>query len=319
MTFSRALSCGVFLLVAAALVAPTYAQWGALQRGDAVKRDAARRGAAQRGAAQRGAGQRPGPQAPPPEMFSATGTVEGVRRGQIKLKSTTDQLWIVNVGKATEVTVKGEADPEVLAARMWVRATMALDRKGRAKQPIAAMTIISRREDTVIGAFPVQTAGGFDAPAPDPAAASDPNATTDYDVVGMLTAAKKGKYTVKTRAGNQVVDIEFELAEDAKVDVNVDDYSLAKTGDEISVSGTILRQAQGQVKPGEITGIGNARTISIQLKEKIAPPSKGKRAKKKVPPRTSRRGRAGKSPDGESEKSEKSEGGRSDKEPEKDE
>ena len=239
-----------------------------------------------------GAARKPAVKAPQPERFSAKGTVEGVIRGKIKLKSTTDQIWIVNVGKGTEVAVKGEAAPETLSPRMWIRATMALDRRGRSKEPLTALTVISRREDTVVGVFPVQTAVGFDAPAPDPQAAKDPNATTDYDVVGVLSGMKKGKYTVKTQAGNQMVTIEFELAEDAKIDVNVDDYSLAKLGDEISVSGTVVKQAPGPVKPGEITGLGNATSVEIQLQEKIAPAKgKAKRVRKPSSSRTTQRGK----------------------------
>lgn len=265
---SRAIRLGMVLMAAGLAVCPASAQWGAGPRGPA--------------------GKHPGVQTPPPERFSASGTIEGVIRGKIKLKSTTGQTWIVNVGKGTEVVVKGEAAPEVLTPRTWIRATMAIDRKGRTKEPISALTVISQKEDTVVGVFPVQQPGGFDAPQPQPQAA-DPLATTDYDVVGMLSAMKKGKYVLKTQAGGQVVDIEFELTEDAAIELNVEDYSLAKMGDEITVAGTILQQAQGEVKPGEVTGIGDAATVTIQLKEKIAPAQKGKRTRKPAPPKASGR------------------------------
>lgn len=273
MTISRTVRMGLFVFVIGVLAAPASAQFGVQGRGP-------------------GGRKQPGVKAPPPERFSASGTVEGVIRGKIKIKSKTDQVWIVNLTKGTEVVVKGEADPETLARNMWIRATMGIDRKGRTHKPVEALTVISRREDTVIGVFPVQAAAGFDEPAPDPKAQQDPNATTDYDVVGMLTGMKKGKYTVKTLAANKQVDIEFEMAEDAKVDVSVDDYSLAKPGDEITVSGTIVRQAPGPVKPGEITGIGNATAVEIQLKEKIASQTKkGKRVRKPASRRTSGRAR----------------------------
>ena len=287
MTVSRVVRMGLFVFVIGLLAVPVSAQFGAQGRGP-------------------GGRKQPGVKEPPPERFSASGTVEAVIRGKIKIKSTTDQVWIINVTKGTEVVVKGEADPETLTRNMWIRATMGIDRKGRTHKPVAALTVISRREDTVVGVFPTQAAGGFDEPAADPKAAQDPNATTDYDVVGMLTGMKKGKYTVKTLAGNKQVDVEFEMTEDAKVDVSVDDYSLAKPGDEITVSGTIVRQAPGPVNPGEITGIGNATAVEIQLKEKIASQTKGKRVRKPASNRTSGRARgeesAGKKKEGEATK-----------------
>ncbi len=263
-------------MVTCVLVSPCVAQLGPAGRGPAARR--------------------PQAVAPQPERFSASGTVEGVLPGKIKLKSTTDQIWIVNVGKGTDVVVKGEAALEVLARGMWIRATMALDRKGKMKDPLSALTVISRKEDTVVGVFPVQQPGGFD--TLDPSSAPDPNATTDYDVVGMLTGLKKGKHLLKTQAGNQVVDIEFELAEEAVVTLNIDDYGIAKPGDDITVSGMILQQAQGDVKPGEITGIGNAQSVVIELKEKVVPPQRGRR------PQTPKARKTGDEEDGDSKKKE---------------
>ena len=212
-----------------------------------------------------------------PERFTAEGKIAGVTRGMIKLVNAADQTWIVKVEPSTDISVQGTAAPEFLKRGMVIQMSAAVDKKGRVPEKVAELKIITRREDTVMGAFPQQAAGGFEeAAAPAPGAGA--TATTPYDLVGILSGARKGKYILNVVRGI----VQFELAEDAKINLDVADYWLGKEGDKIVVSGTVVREGPLRTPQGQIDGMGNAQTVAIDLTEKLAGPTTKKQARSRA-------------------------------------
>jgi cytoskeletal protein CcmA (bactofilin family) len=78
---------------------------------------------------------------------------------------------------------------------------------------------------------------------------SDPKAASaKYFIAGQIQATKNGETTV--RVGGQ--SFKFKLTQDAKLKIEVSDYSIAKPDDEISITGSGLRKDQIEAREIEI-------------------------------------------------------------------
>lgn len=181
------------------------------------------------------------------------GTVLAIRPGLVQLDSGDLEQGPVLAAihpKDTKVVVTGTAEPEFLRPGLFIRFETPLDRRGNATEPIRHVTIF-----TPDGGFSVGVSSD------DPASDSGP-----YLVAGQLRSLKNEAMLIE--AGD--VQIKADLAEDAKVDVAISDYSLTAEGDAIHVVGW-----------AEVPNQVMAELVEITLAEKLTGPKKKRR-----PPRT---------------------------------
>jgi hypothetical protein len=195
-----------------------------------------------------------------------------------------NQNWMIWLNEQTKVTLTGTASPDFLRSGLYVSFTADLDKRGFIKDKVSQLTIFTPTNENGVGVFPGTSTVGGENEGPGAAggfapkaggkvgkAASKVAAATmegQATIAGQVTAAKNSKLTVN--AGGRT--FKFDLADDAKIDVKVADYtSFARKGDKITVDGKTYPNT---------TGVGLAAVVKI---EAAAPFGSGKA---KAPPRT---------------------------------
>jgi hypothetical protein len=219
-----------------------------------------------------------------PELgaFTAEGTIQAVTRGRIQMATDAADAarsWTVMIDPKATVRVTGSAEPDFLRPGLFVRFTAELDKGAVAKEKVQQLTIFSPSPENQPGVWPEGEApsgkpaeggsrrGGGAAGGPVAGKPLEPGA---YTVAGRVTSFRKGRLTVN--AGRST--IRADVAEDAKIDVDFADYSVAKPGDKISVT-------KGTIFPAR-PGLAQALDLTIQLSEPLALPKK-KPARSKPP------------------------------------
>ena len=197
------------------------------------------------------------------KTYRMEGSIVGVRPGLIQCADEKGKPYLIKLDRerTKRVVVSGTAEPGFLRAGLFVRFTALLDKRGKPTEPVAEMTIFDPRDGFTMGVFP-----------DDP---TDPNGP--YLVAGQIREMKRGKVTLA--AGNRKV--QFELAESPQIGVEVSDYSLARRGDSIQVTGIGRPE-----RPQELIGT----IVEIKLSQPLSGPQKKTRGRKERPPRRSRRG-----------------------------
>ncbi len=182
---------------------------------------------------------------------NVSGKIVDLRRGLIQIIDDQERQYLVQVRPdATQVFVSGTAKPSFLQPRMFVRFTGKLDGNA-AEEPVAELQIFVPTEQQGVGLF-----------RNDP---TDPDAGSV--VAGQLRSLRNGKYTMAI--GREAV--QFELAEDVAITVDVFDYSIAKPGDAIEVRGRFV--AEDKIVSDRVT---------IELAEPLAGPEPRKRGRSRT-------------------------------------
>lgn len=204
-----------------------------------------------------GRGQMQQPQQPQqPQPVEISGTVEGVASGGLAVAGENEQSWQVVIPRNANVHVVGEATVEFLHAGLFVEFEAELNERGVIQGKIAELKIVSPSADRPAGVFPAGGDGfGGQEGAPPKGAKRGAPAAGKHRVLGRLAAARGGKYSVSARG-----TMPFELAEDAKIAVDVSDWSVAAKGDKITVKGMMM--------PGR-QGFAQAQEVKIELSEPL--------------------------------------------------
>jgi len=158
------------------------------------------------------------------------------------------------------VTYTGQAHPNWLRPGMLVSLSAKLDKRGKASSPVKDIAVISPSEDTKIGAYPDVTAAGatlFSNESAEKRAAKP----VAYSITGKITGMRNGK--MRVQAGR--VGLEFEVADDASVRVQVGDFRLTQVDDTAVIQGWHYKGKPQQVQ---------ARSISIESSKVLGEPQK---------------------------------------------
>jgi hypothetical protein len=202
-------------------------------------------------------GQAQQPQQPQqPQSVDIAGKVEGVTTGGLTVAGENEQSWQVVIPRDAKVHVVGEAAADYLHAGLFVEFEAELNEHGAIQGKIAELKIVTPSADHPAGVFP-SGGGGFGGQDGAAAKGAKRGALTagKYRVLGRLSAARGGKYSVSARG-----TMPFELAEDAKLLVDVSDWNLAAKGDKITVKGMMM--------PGR-QGFAQAQEVKIELSEPL--------------------------------------------------
>jgi hypothetical protein len=244
------LSIRLHLLTLAAIIAlplvagaqPTPEQWERLRRQQQ----------------QRGNGNGNGQQTPnvPRENLNASGVLKGARGAVLHLQTEEGEQWYVQVQptRPQDVSFTGPAEASFVKPGMLVQFSTKLNKRGQADEPVKTLVVFSLKEGYQLGVLNESSIGGgggassglFETPTEQPKEKKtkvkvDEDAV--YRVAGQIAKiSRTGEMTIN--AGSMTV--KADLADDAKVSVDLSDLAYARAGDKVSVQGWYLAGQKGQ-------------------------------------------------------------------------
>ena len=212
----------------------------------------------------------------PREDVRAKATIKAVKPGLLGVVTAKGEQWWVKVdAQPQNVSFVASADKNWLRPGMLVRFKNTFDVKGKPLAAVDRIEVISRRADTKLGLIPDSKFGGSGLFSDDeePQKKKAPQAAS-FTVAGTLRGIKGG--TMLVAAGRTVVH--SRLAEDAKVSVDVSDYSLARDGDSVDLSGWHYAGQKNRVFARSLK-ISSTRKLSGAADEKAKSKNKQKDGK----------------------------------------
>lgn len=214
------------------------------------------------------------------EPVRAAGTIKEAGGGLLHVVGAGGSQWLVKVeAQPQNISFMGTADDSWLQPGMLVRFSGLMDRRLRMTEPLSAVSVISMRQGYVFGVTQEGLAtGGNDAPklfedakpekpAPvkkQPGSANEPMPVL---IIGRIVQAKNGKLTLDVGTGKQM---KVELAEKARISVDVADLSWARAGDKIELDGWAYPQQKQNVFAQNVT-ITASNPLSSEKKRPAAP------------------------------------------------
>lgn len=207
------------------------------------------------------------------ENVRTKGTIKGVRPGLLAVVSDEgDQILVKVEARPQDISFVAKAKPEWLQPGMLVRFKNTFDRKGKPLGAVQQLEVISVRNDTKLGLIPESkfsgAAKGLFSNAEPETKKQAPAKTAAFTVAGKLRTIKGGKMVVM--AGRTAV--QSNLADDAKISVDLADYSLASQGDKVQINGWRYASQKNRVV---------ARQLSISSERKLGDEVESKKKTKK--------------------------------------
>jgi hypothetical protein len=212
------------------------------------------------------------------QVVDVKGTVDEVDDGALKVKCEDQQYVVTLLPTFSHVQCSGTADRSFLKPGVLVKFEGEFDKKGQAKEPIEQLAIVTESETSQPGIHSDAPVDEEEQPR-----ANRKGQTETYVVVGTIKMIKDTQMQVVTE---EEKPIRLQLAKDAEIKVEVDDYSLASSGDEITIKGRQAVAPLGQ-QPGQIY----AEEVTITLAKPLESDSKAPAKKKKSSKSTKRQSR----------------------------
>ena len=213
-----------------------------------------------------------------PTPYDKTGNIVEVGPQGIQIKDADGKTMNVGFDKDTKsVTVTGTAEPGFLSPGLLVRFTAPMTSKGQVQEKIKELAVVVLSETNKVGAQPDLEPGKELKEA-------EKEGPVTWIVVGTVRSFKN--HQLQVIAGKA---IKAEVADDCKITIDVNDYTIAQEGDEIAVVG---RQFQDSQTVGETTVPGQviADKVDITLVKPLSAPGKKKGAKAKTPKKKKSKG-----------------------------
>ncbi|MBC7855582.1 MAG: hypothetical protein IAF94_19300 [Pirellulaceae bacterium] len=227
------------------------------------------------------------------DPLKASGTIKGVAPGVLQIATGEGDTWLLKLeAKPQDVTFSGTAEKSFLRPGMFVEFRAQVSKKGVVAEPVASLTVFTPSEGRPPGVDPDGAGGGdgalFNEPKdekkPEPKAKKSTRLQADdtiYRVAGAISKVGRAGDLTVSAGGAQV---KFNLAEDCKISVEVNDLSFVSIGDKITVDGWFLKG-----RPGE----GAANKIEVTAANPLTDGSKKKPTKLVKEPKTPVKGAKG--------------------------
>jgi hypothetical protein len=214
--------------------------------------------------ANRAAPNRPMP--PQPMPVTVSGTLQQIKGGLLQVASATQEQYLVKVDpRHTKVQCTGTAEPDFLRSGLYVRFSGEFDNRGTGKGDLSELEIVTPSEIVRPGVVRDEPGGLDEKPKK-----KVKNEGGKFLVVGQIRSIKNGQLLVA--APTVPTGLKVNVAAGAKINVDVNDVTLAQQGDEIEVKGNLVQPAQngqpGQVVASEVT-IKLAKPLSALSKKKV--------------------------------------------------
>ena len=201
----------------------------------------------------------------PPPPYDGKGTIGEVAPQGIQFTDADGKSIIVNFDQKTKVTVTGTAEPAFLGPGLLVRFTAVISPKGLVEDKLTELAVVERSDTNEIGAQPDLQPG-------QDLKKAEKEGPVSWLVVGQIRSFKNNQLMVVANKS-----IRAEVAEDCKITVDVTTPTIAREGDEITVTGKLLQEYQ---KMGDVTVPGQvlAEKVEITLVKPLTAPGKKKGA-----------------------------------------
>jgi hypothetical protein len=240
-----------------------------------------------------------------PQLLTS-GTIEAVVPGYIKVNSGANQVWILQVLPNARCAVTGKATPDALAPGFFIRFVGEVNKRGAVEQKVGKLTIFTPSQFRQPGAEPDSGLGtttfgprpgeerraeegqrpafgagagaeGKNAPGTrklgsQPGAAGKSAGPQVFDVRGQIVGVSNSRLNLQVPNAYFRPSLRVEVAEDAEIDVELDDamaYTLARKGDKVRIQG---RQGMGNR--------GFAEEVDIILSDPLGGSPDGKKVAK---------------------------------------
>jgi hypothetical protein len=225
-----------------------------------------------------------------------TGTIKAAAPGAVQVAVTEKEVWVIHIDdtiKQQDIVFSGTAEKAFLRPGMFVEFRAQVNKRGMVLEPVASLTVFTPSEARPPGVLPDGEAGGGggalfgdpkegkEKPEPKKAAAKPKGDDTIYRVAGAISKVGRAGDVTVTAGGAQV---KFNLAEECKITVDVNELAYVAPGDKAVVQGSSVK---GQ--PGE----GIASKIEITASKPLTDGTKKKPTKPVKEPKTPAKGGKG--------------------------
>lgn len=204
------------------------------------------------------------------ERTSLSGKLTAAQAPLIKLKPEKgNQEWTIRVdSKPDEIVIRGEAEKGWVRPGMFVHFEATLDKKGVGQSAVSEVSVFTPTPQIELGVTEQGALPDFSSTGSEEATESSGEEVAKYTVVGRLSGvARDGKWSVS--AGKAKVTVE--VAEDAKISVELPDPRLIRIGDTVKGSVYYYNQGVGILK-GE---------VEVEAAEPFAAPEDPREARRK--------------------------------------
>ncbi len=207
------------------------------------------------------------------EKFAGAGTIAAIEPGRILMVTNFNEKCLIWLMPQTKIITTGEARQEFLHPGLLVEFKAELDKHRNVTGTIEQLTLISASPEKIPGIFPLDgdqtdSSGGQTSPA------------GLCTVVGRIAALHNNTLQVNVGHGTLLA----ELSPNAKIRLEINDYSMARKGDKITVSGMKMRGAANQVQALQVKielaeALAGMNTKSLPLKSQLQRSSKSIKSK----------------------------------------
>lgn len=213
-----------------------------------------------------------GQKADRPVRMQISGSVKEIVGLQYKVVTEKDEIWILgfspNIVRNEDIKITGEADLAWVQSGMLVRMSAKINtKKGTFLDPVTDFEIISMRPGIDFGVQnenePKPTDGLFEAKSQAKKPAKMPEEMT-ATIVGRLGSTSKGKITISVPGVFKT--LKGELSEKCKILVDVDDPTMIRVGDKVTIEGSHFEY---QAPSGGTPGIGAIEKLEVQANAKF--------------------------------------------------
>lgn len=197
------------------------------------------------------------------------GTIQGLAKNAIKVAAE-NRLLTVTILPLTKVHVTGTATPAALRHGIIVDFVAQIDGHGAIQGKIDALTITSLSQERQLGIYPAgeskqdNVVDGFAGKSEKDSGeagkrgkrsshtakktASRTQPAGSYRVIGQLMAGRNGVMSVRAGRGT----LAFELSSQAKIDVDMADFSAVSRGNEVSIKGVVVPGQPPTIRASEV-------------------------------------------------------------------
>jgi hypothetical protein len=211
-------------------------------------------------------------------IIDLKGTVEQVGADGLTIKCEGQSFLLAVDPSHTKVVCSGTAERSYLKPGVMVRFEGEFDRRMQLKGgPLEEIFVVTPSETSQPGIH-TDTGGGEEGDEYEKRP-KQRSGNENCVVIGTIKLLKDELLQV-------VADgkpVKVQLADDAEIKVEVDDFSLATAGDEVVVRGRTVQPPQGQ-QPGQVYGEDVAITLSQPLESTSKAPAKKKKTSRGAKP-----------------------------------
>jgi len=197
------------------------------------------------------------------------GRIQGIAKGTLVVVANNNQTLRVALLPVTKIHVTGKTTTGALRAGLIVQFVAETNDHGAIQGKVDALTITSLTQDKQMGRVPSSHAkaddvvdgfgpnakkdqdsgyaGGKRAKRP-PKTAPRTQPAGSYRIIGRLIVGRGGALSVQVGRST----LPFELADQAKIDVDMADFSFVGRGNEVSVKGFVVAARPGMIQATEI-------------------------------------------------------------------